>query len=93
MKQLDIDAALEDAKLAYKTKVESLFHLNNMRDAWKGLKMLTGQDQTKQESSSSVAPSLPVQESVQRLFAPLPPNRYILCQFSQIFLWVKSQII
>ena len=28
--------------------------------------------------SSSVAPSLPVQESAQRLFAPVPPNRSIL---------------
>ena len=48
-----------------------------------------------QDLSSSVAPSLPVQESVQRLFAslPPPPNRSILWQFSQIFLRVKSQII
>ena len=29
-------------------------------------------------SSSQVAPSLPVQESAQRFFAPLPPNRSIL---------------
>ena len=35
---------------------------------------------------SLVALSLPVQESAQSLFAPLPPNRSILCEFSQIFL-------
>ena len=34
-----------------KAKLNSFFHGNNMRDAWKGLKMLTGQDQTKKESS------------------------------------------
>ena len=49
-KQLEINAAIEEAKQAYKTKVESLIHGNNMRDAWKGLKMHTGQEQTKKES-------------------------------------------
>ena len=50
MKQIEIDAAIESAKRKYKDKVERLLHESNMRDAWKGLKLLTGQDQTKKES-------------------------------------------
>ena len=50
MKQKETDAAIESAKRKYKDKVERLFHESNMRDTWKGLKMLTGQDQTKKES-------------------------------------------
>ena len=42
-------------------------------------------------ASSSVVPSLPVQESAQRLFAPFPPNIPILCQFTQIFFWGRRR--
>ena len=38
------------AKYKYKDKGEKLFHESSMRDTWKGLKMLTGQDQTNKES-------------------------------------------
>ena len=51
VKQIEIDAAIERAKHNYKGKVEKLFHESKMRDAWRGLKMLTGQDQAKKESS------------------------------------------
>jgi hypothetical protein len=42
--------AIEQAKLKYKEKVETLFHENRMKDAWKGLKIITGQGQLKKES-------------------------------------------
>ena len=64
MKQIEIDAAIESAKRKYKDKVERLFHESNMRDAWKGLKMLTGQDQTKKKS-----PLLTEEGSTDRLIA------------------------
>ena len=41
--------SVERAKRQYKGKVGKLFHESNMRDAWKGLTMLTSQDQTKKE--------------------------------------------
>ena len=73
MKQTEIDAAIESAKRKYNDNVEKLFHESNMRDAWKGLKMLTGQDQTKKES-----PLLAEEGSTDRL------NSFTLTSITQI---------
>ena len=42
-KQVDINKAIEVAKSEYKDKVERQFKTNKMKDAWKGLHLLTGQ--------------------------------------------------
>ena len=39
-KQLNIK--IRDAKTTYKNKIENMFHGNNSKDAWKGLKLLCG---------------------------------------------------
>lgn len=47
-KQHDLDKAIFKAKCDYRSSVESLFEHNNMKDAWKGLKSLTGQVKSKE---------------------------------------------
>jgi hypothetical protein len=42
-KQAELCKAIRNAKLKYKQKVESMFKQHNTRDAWKGLRTLTGQ--------------------------------------------------
>jgi hypothetical protein len=37
-----LNCKIKEAKMIYKRKVENLFRSNNPRDAWKGLKELTG---------------------------------------------------
>ena len=46
-KQRELDKAISKAKSDYKDRVEDLFRENNMKDAWKGLKCLTGQSSSK----------------------------------------------
>ena len=49
-KKKEVDDAINEAKKEYKEKVEQHFKSNNMRDAWKGIRTLTGQDNSKKES-------------------------------------------
>ena len=49
-KQKEVESAIHEAKNEYKKKIEKHFHGNNMRDAWKGIRILTGQDKAKKES-------------------------------------------
>ena len=52
-KQADINKAIEVAKSEYKDKVERQFKTNKMKDAWKGLHLLTGQKRKKVNSLTS----------------------------------------
>ena len=49
-KQKEVKEAIDEAKKQYKEKVEEHFKGNSMRDAWKGIRVLTGQDKAKKES-------------------------------------------
>ena len=55
-KQNEVDKAIERAKSEYKDKVEENFKTNKMKDAWKGLKLLTGQKESKKASSLTSTP-------------------------------------
>lgn len=50
-KQKLLDDKIYQAKRAYKDKVESLFKRNSSKDAWRGLKMLTGMNQRRKDPS------------------------------------------
>jgi hypothetical protein len=41
-KQREVDQQIWQAKRKYKNKIEELFRDNQSRDAWRGLKVLTG---------------------------------------------------
>ena len=41
-KQKEVEYSIHEAKKVYNKKVEQHFYSNNMRDAWKGRKILTG---------------------------------------------------
>jgi hypothetical protein len=47
---------IRKAKQDYKMKVEALFTSNNTRDAWRGLKILTGMEKVRRESALISAP-------------------------------------
>jgi len=55
-KQREVDQAIKSAKLEHKDKVEQHSISNKMKDAWKGLKLLTGQKEGKKASSMTNAP-------------------------------------
>ena len=40
--QKELNVCIHNAKVNYKTKVENMFRSNNTKDAWKGLKCITG---------------------------------------------------
>ena len=46
---------IKKAKIEYREKVEEKFQAGNMRDAWKGLKILTGQNKPQQTATMSKA--------------------------------------
>ena len=48
-KQKEVDNEISKAKKAYKEKIEDLFKRNNTKDAWRGLKILTGQEKSPKE--------------------------------------------
>jgi hypothetical protein len=48
-KQRLVNAKIKSAKCVYKEKVEELFKTNNPKDAWKGLKVLTGVDKKRKD--------------------------------------------
>lgn len=48
-KQKEVNDAILCAKLDYKDKVEAMFKGNKMKEAWKGLKVLTGQEKSSKE--------------------------------------------
>lgn len=55
-KQAEVDEAIKKAKIEYKDKVEQNFKTNKMKDAWTGLKTLTGQNETKKACSLTSTP-------------------------------------
>ena len=55
-KQANLNKALNEAKQHYKIKVENLFKQNNTRDAWKGLRILTGQEERRQDNMLTNTP-------------------------------------
>ena len=55
-KQANLDDAITKAKVQYKDKVEKMFSNNNMKDAWRGLRNLTGQSETKKSYSITSTP-------------------------------------
>ena len=58
-KQTEVDKATKRAKLEHKDKVKQHFKSNKMKDAWKGLKLLTGQKEGKKASIYSSLTSTP----------------------------------
>ena len=50
-KQTEVDEAIKKAKASYKDKVEQKFKNKSMKDMWQGLKILTGQSETKKSNN------------------------------------------
>ena len=50
-KQKEVNDATAKAKHDYRDKVKNMFKQNKMKDAWKGLKVLTGQEKSKKNVS------------------------------------------
>ena len=54
--QEEVDKAIKDAKIEYKNHIEQKFKTNRMKDAWSGLKILTGQKDEKKANSLTSTP-------------------------------------
>ena len=48
--QQNVNDSIANAKLDYKDKIENMFNKNKMKDAWKGLRIITGKEKSKKES-------------------------------------------
>ena len=56
MIQLSVNKAIFDAKKSFKTKVENMFKNNQMKDAWQGLRLLTGSGKIRSEIALTNTP-------------------------------------
>ena len=84
-KQTEVNKATQRVKVEYRDKVEQPFKSNDMKDAWKGLKALTGQKEGRKASS---VPSTP--GSADRLTSPY--SRFANRDYSSIRQSQKSKL-